>query len=385
MDVRDLVDTDGNCSEQIEKIIQKGVCAIQEGRTVIVCCDYGISRSNAIAAGILSKIKNQNFDKSLHEIIQTTGESEIKINLTKSIRNVIEGGIAPKINVNNIFVTGGNGFLGSHLVKYLSQHGMNIHSPSSSELNLLTDRSHLDMQIRSHGISKIIHLANPRIYTSNFALGNTLVMLRNVLEVSAINQIPIIFLSSWEIYSGYRAAKLIANESLPPLPIGPYGETKFLCESLIEHFRKMHGLKCTIIRSSPIYGYGSDRPKFLHTFIEKTKKGEAIATHKYRNGLPALDLLHVSDAIIAIYKALNKSIYDDFNIGTGIITTTRQIAKWIVDWLKTERKINSIFIDKEIGNIAMDYSKATDLLGWQPEISIENGLRPMVSQKNEIH
>src|SRR5690606_7462347 len=125
-------------------------------------------------------------------------------------------------------------------------------------------------------------------------------MLRNVAEACARIGASLIYPSSWEVYSAYRTCGLVADEATPLHAKGPYGDTKVLAESLVGRFRRSEGLACALLRLGPVYGIGGERPKFVHTFIEKAVRGETISTHRYRNGRPALDLLHISDAAQAI-------------------------------------------------------------------------------------
>jgi len=383
LDVRDLVDKGGNDPERIWHKIAEGIEAIRRGERLVVCCDYGISRSNAIAAGILAKLRGTTVDQAARDIITATGEREIKIELLDIVRAVVEGPAqtAADNSGRRVLLTGATGFIGKAVGAQLRQmNRVEVIAPSSRELNLISCRAELDMLVRSKGVDTVVHLANPRVYTSNLALGETLAMLRNVLEVCTHNGAWLLYPSSWEVYSGYPATRLRADESLPLHPSGPYGETKFLCETLIGHFRRAEGLKCALIRSSPVYGPGSDRPKFIYTFIEKARRDEPIVTHRYANGDPALDLLHVSDIAQAITKVVAVRFIGDLNIGTGTVSTTRQIAEWIVRWLTSGSTVHSVAIAREVANIAMDYGRAEQEIGWRPEIAVKDGLRALVEQ-----
>jgi len=224
-------------------------------------------------------------------------------------------------------------------------------------------------------IDCIVHLANPRIYTSNIALGDTLTMLRNVLDVCIARGIKLIYLSSWEVYSGYRSSCLYADESLPLLPKGPYAETKYLTEILIEHARRTQGLHCTMLRSSPVYGIGSDKPKFIYNFIDKMKRSQRVVTHRYNNGAPSLDLLYIDDLVSAVVKAVGSDFEGNLNIGTGVITSTQRIAEILREMLGAQSEIDSMLINGDTAGIAMDASQANKTLDWKSTTSVEQGLQ----------
>jgi len=382
LDVRELVDKGGNDPERVRQKIAQGIDVIRTGKRLVICCDYGISRSNAIAAGILAKLRGTTVDQSVRDIIAATGEGEIKIELLDIARAVVEGPArgASDDEARRVLLTGGDGFLGRVVAEQFRRMKVEVVAPSSRELDLITGRAELDMLVRSKCIGSVVHLANPRVYTSNLALGETLVMLRNVLEVCSRNDAWLLYPSGWEVYSGYPATRLLADESLPLHASGPYGETKVLCETLIGHFRRAEGLNRALLRSSPVYGPGSNRPKFIFTFIEKARKGESITTHRYINAEPALDLLHVTDIARAIAKTVAVRFVGDLNIGTGTVSSTRQIAEWIVQWLKSLSTIDIVPIRRNVANIAMDYGKAKREVGWCPEITVEDGVRAVVEQ-----
>jgi nucleoside-diphosphate-sugar epimerase len=205
-------------------------------------------------------------------------------------------------------------------------------------------------------------------------------MLRNVLDVCLGRDIKLIYLSSFEVYSGYRTNHLWANEALPLLPKGPYGEAKYLAEMMIEHCRQMQGLRCIILRSSPAYGIDSDRPKFIYNFIDKIKKSQRIVTHRYNNGAPALDLLYIDDLVSAMVKAVNSNFSGNLNIGTGVNTSTLEVAEILKDMLNGKNDIDSISIDSETAIIAMDAKLAKSMLGWQATVGVREGFQKIIGK-----
>lgn len=374
VDVRDLVDKQGNVPEVIREKIDHSAALLQQGHRLVICCDYGISRSNAIAAGVLCAIEHISLESAMRQVMQVTGEQEIKLGPLEVVRMALCGGHDVSTHAQpRILMTGGSGFIGMRLQAAL---GANIFrcAPSRHEINLAEGALALDLLVREHGINCIIHLANPRVYTSVRALGESLTMLRNVLEVCRHNGVRLIYPSGWEVYSGYRASNLLADESMPALPKGPYGEAKYLCEQLIGMHRAHHGLKCTVLRSSPLYGLGGDRPKFIYNFLEKARRHETIYTHSYINGAPSLDLLSVDDFIVAVLGLVRNPFDGALNIGSGQLVSTHDVARWIVDRCGSRSEVVFRDIDEYAPNVAMDYDLAESVLGWRPKISWQEGL-----------
>jgi nucleoside-diphosphate-sugar epimerase len=380
IDVRDLVDKPGNNPDHVRAKIDEGVAWLNAGKRVVVCCDYGISRSNSIAVGILSRYASMPFDQALCEVRRTTGEEEIKLEPLNIVRAALAGNEpAPDLSGFGVLITGGSGFIGSALVKALGG-SVPFVAPARNDVDLLLGSVALDQLVRTKRINCVVHLANPRVYTSAKAIGETLTMLRNALDVCRENGLRLVYLSGWEVYSGYRAKDLLANESLPRLPKGPYGEAKMLCEILIEHYRKLHALNAVIVRSSPVYGPGSDRPKFIYNFLNKARKGALIHTHEYANGAPHLDLLHIDDLIEALVAVLRSDVSDNFNVGSGQLFSTYEVAATLVAKTQSVSQVRMQKIDDYAPNIRMDYHKARTILGWKPVRTFDMGLNEIISQ-----
>lgn len=381
IDVRDLVDKAGNDSSAILNKIHQGVDLIKQGKRTVVCCDYGMSRSNAIAVGIITNLEKIPFNQALRQVQEATGEAEIKLDPLNAVRHALGLNIKKEkySKYKNILITGGGGFIGTALQSALVNNEFKLISPTREQIDIFAGSTKLDLLASEENIDCIVHLANPRVYTSNIAMGQTLTMLRNVIDVCLAKDIPLIYPSSWEIYSGY-AGTIHANESTPGLPRGPYGETKYLAELLIDHCRSTYGLRCATLRSSPVYGSMSDKPKFIFNFFKKASQGQKIVTHHYINGNPKLDLLHIDDLVLSIVATLRSRFIGNLNIGTGRLSSTLKIAKMIRDELGSSSLIEQIEINADVASISMDYRRATLELDWKPTIFFEKGLKSLLHQ-----
>jgi UDP-glucuronate decarboxylase len=381
VDVRDLVDKYGNPAEATREKIEQGVALLRQGRRLVVCCDYGISRSNAIAAGVLSRLDGVSLDAAVRRVMKATGEQEIKLEPLRSVRAALATEAeARDAGALRVLITGGAGFVGGRLLAALGDAVFKC-APSRREADLVAGALELDLLVKEHRINCIVHLANPRVYTSNKALGETVTMLRNTLEVCRDNDVRLVYPSSWEVYSGYRGSEMLANEAVPLLPKGPYGETKALCEYMIELHRAQHGLRCALMRSSPLYGGGSDRPKFIYNFLAKALGGQAVQTHRYLNGDPRLDLMSVDDFVGALSLAVHAGFVGTLNLGSGETVSTREVAEWIVRQSGSTSIVESRQIEEHAPNIAMDYQRARHVLGWYPRTTWQAGLAKLMCNK----
>jgi len=379
IDIRDMVDKEGNKPEVIKAKIKTAIDYLRAGKKVVICCDYGISRSNAIAAGVLAQFANLSLRDAINQVTAATGETSIKIEVLSAVHHTLEQRASKNDSPHkrNLLITGASGFIGSALQKKLSDD-ISVTALTSKDLDLAKDVVALDLLMKEQQIDSVLHLANPKVYTNNDAMGSTLLMLKNVLDVCISNEAWLIYPSSWEIYSGYRSRELRANEFLSPNPRGTYGQTKFLCEILIEQTAKQHNLAYTIVRTSPVYGPGGDRPMFLRNFLEKATNNEEIATHRYINGHPIIDLVFVEDIARAFRDILKSGLRGAFNFGTGIGISTTEIARLIVEAIGSKSEIRQVEINSYFSNVVMDFSRAETELGWRPETKLADGLKFML-------
>ncbi|MCS6955558.1 MAG: NAD-dependent epimerase/dehydratase family protein [Candidatus Calescibacterium sp.] len=387
LDVRDLVDKEGNNVEAIKQKINQGLNSLIGGKKLVICCDYGMSRSNSIAMGIIAKYYGISLLDALNKVKGVVSETDVKLSVLHKVLEVLDNSDKekqPKIQESKkILITGANGFIGRETIPLLKNDGHLLYTPPRNQLDIEYQNISLSLFVREKQIDTVIHLANPRVYTSVESLGKSLIMLKNILDVCAQNKIRIIYVSGWEVYSGYKSICLYADETLPALPKGTYAETKWLSEQLIEKYHQNYQLNYVILRSSPIYGVGSDKPKFIYNFIDKAIKNEPIITHEYLNGKPSLDLLHIKDFARALQKAifLPNGFNSSINLGTGNLTSTFEIANMIIRVLSSHSEVTSLKIEDYCACIAMKTDKAQRILSWQPTIDVDSGINEILQDK----
>lgn len=376
VDVRSLVDKEGNTAAAVSQLIDDAIHHLSRGDRVVICCDYGISRSNAIAAGVLARKKHMDVDDALNLVMQSTGQKAIRLEVIAAVRQAL-GAPSQRVPKTAVLVTGAHGFLGSSFLRALSPE-VRVLTPTRTELDLRSGAIQLDRSLRDKEVHTVVHLAAPRVYTTNDSLGESLVMLKNVLDACSQNGSRLVYVSSWEIYSGYQSRAVKANEDLAPRPGSTYGHAKHLAECLIQSTHERTGIEYAIVRSSPVYGPNSPGPKFLWNFLNRARNGLTITTHTYRNGAPELDLLQVKDFSRALLQVLTSNFTGTLNIGTGIGVSTRQVAELLIRLTGSQSRLESTFIDATCANVEMDISRARSLLGWQPLTQLSDGLAEIV-------
>jgi nucleoside-diphosphate-sugar epimerase len=372
VDARTLVDKHGNLPTALLDKINQGLSALKAGHRVIIVCDFGVSRSNTIAAGILAKSREMATDAAVDEVIRATGEASIKLEMIEDLRIALNP-LRSEQKANHTLITGGTGFLGASLALRLSDTH-EIFTPTRAQLDLAGPTSRLDYYCRENGISTIVHFAYPRVYTNNTAMGESLTILRNIIDVCKVRNIRLIQPSGSVVFSGYFSSLMVADIGTVPRPKGVYGQTKFFEEMLVRNAVENEGVSAVIVRISPVYGRASARPRLIWFARQYIQENKAVITHAYRNARPRLQLLHADDAIAGIIEVIRSGDAPIYHLGGQASYETREIVSRIARTLGQEVRIEETQIDEDIANIFLDSSGSNELPGWKPVVDLDAGL-----------
>jgi UDP-glucuronate decarboxylase len=380
VDVRSLVDKSGNPKEPILRIDRTAAQAYVSGKTVVVACDFGMSRSNAVAAGALSLIESIPFGAALDEVRRATGETEVKLDVAAAVEEALESAMraGASSETGTVLVTGAGGFLGSAAAVAL-QSDFPVAAPPRSELDLAAGALELDAYCRRKRVAQILHLAYPRAYTTATAAGESVTILRNILDVCRVRRIRLVTVSGAIVFDGYRRS-MRAHEETPALPYGAYGESKYVEEQLVTLHALRNEIESVVCRLAPVYGPSSARPRFIRTFYERAIAGQTIVTHRYRNGPSSIAMLYVSDAVDALKRTIAAAACGVFHFGSDDLRTVRELAQTIVSIAGTKVSLEEIDVDDDTSGIVLDSGKAKRVLGWEPVMPLEEGLRHTLAQ-----
>jgi len=383
LDVRGLLDREGNSPELVRQVVEEGVRLLRKGLKVVVCCEHGMSRSNALAAGILASYDQIALDMAIRKVLLATGEDSIRLEVLSTLRGALQSPRKAQVGSgrSRVLITGASGMIGTWLrTKSLPESNAADLYTLTPPIDLRRDAVPLDLAVRDQGIDVIVHLAHPRIFSTNKALGEAVVMLKNVLDVCRENSVRLVYPSSCQIYSGHEGTR-VADESVAPRPATTLGMTKQLCENLINIYRRENGIKATVLRFTTVYGGSTQRPAFLWNFIEKAIKNEEIKTHQSAAGSPTVDLIHVSDVCRAIFVAAGAAIDGDFNLGGGRSVSTHEIARKVVEIAASSSRVSQIPVERRWCNLTADFQRATEVFGWAPEVSFREGITQLLEQE----
>jgi len=305
----------------------------------------------------------------------------------------------------NILVTGGAGFIGSHLVAKLAEQRYSVRvldNLSTGKLsnieNLLQNgsvdfikgdiRDASDVNAAVSGIDVVFHLAaqisvplsilNPKL-NNEVNVGGT----SNLLKASKCAGVGrFVFVSSCAVYG--EPVYLPIDEAHPTSPISPYAESKLISEQECLRLSNEHEIESVVVRFFNVYGPKqglNDYSGVITKFIEKIKKKLSLTI--FGDGQQTRDFVFVQDIADALLLASqnNNANGQIFNIGTGKATTIKSLAKTLLQL--TNSKVEVQFAPERSGDIKHSYaniSKASELLGYKPEFSLTEGLKALLDE-----
>jgi len=194
-----------------------------------------------------------------------------------------------------------------------------------------------------------------------------------IIAVAEKLGIKVIYSSSVSVY-GPRSRNVTEESSLDPK--SPYAENKAEVETLL---KKMN-TPSVILRYSNVYGPSqAAHSSIVANFIDKAIKGEDLTI--FGDGNQLCDFIHVDDVARANILAMNlkNTSYEIFNITSGTQTSVNGIAEKIIDLTKSSSKI--VHVPSRVSDTTyphIDISKAAHILGWKPNISLEEGLKQTI-------
>jgi nucleoside-diphosphate-sugar epimerase len=263
-----------------------------------------------------------------------------------------------------ILVTGNSGFVGQHLVKRLVELGHDVRGFSLDKGNDIRDYPSLEKAIKEIGV--VIHLAaqtdvrksfeNPKLdYEVNYE-GT-----RNVARACGKLGVHMIFTSSAAIYG--NSIDIPTREDSPKLPVSFYGLHKLLAEKECER------INAFIIR--PFNIYGPNGHGAINKFIDSIQKGEEITL--FNDGSHTRDYVHVDDIVSALILGLKSK--GTYNIASGKETSLKDLIDTISNEVGKKPKIKyKILKEGDAARSIADISKSKRELGWQPKISLAEGI-----------
>ena len=324
--------------------------------------------------------------------------------MSASLDSVINWGITVKaLKEKEVVVTGGAGFVGSNLCRTLLENGAkvtafdNLYSGKIEFIKDLMDKglNFVQEDIRDQAALEeatknseiIFHLAAQTSVPFSMEKPQedceiNVVGTLNALEAARKAGARVVFASSAAVYG--NPEKRPTPETYPAHPVAFYGLTKLIGENYCRFYHENYGLEVVMFRIFNVYG--PDCHGAIYDFLNKLRKNpnklEVLGT-----GKQSRDFVYISDMVDALLKAATSPAApgEVFNVGTGTTTSVAELAKMIVDILGLE-DVDIYFTGGQAWAGDMDItladnSKIISKLQWKPQVSLEEGLKKLISSR----
>jgi UDP-glucose 4-epimerase len=294
-----------------------------------------------------------------------------------------------------VVVTGGAGFIGSHLADAFVARGDEVlvvddlssgkreripDAAGFAELDI-ADGAALRARLEDFGSELICHLAaqssvtvsvtNPDLDFASNVRGTF-----NVCQTAAALGARIVFASTGGALYGNDAETIPTPETAIPEPLSPYGASKLAGEAFVATQARSDGLAHVVLRLGNVYGPRQSphgEAGVVAIFSDRLIRGETPVLFGY--GKPTRDYVHVADVARAFTTAADGDLNGTFNIGWG-----REVS--VLDLLDVVQRAAGTSIEPqleplrpgELDRSAIDSRLAADLLGWRPELDFEDGI-----------
>src|SRR5262245_16002215 len=310
--------------------------------------------------------------------------------------------------MSSILVTGGAGFIGSHLVERLLAIGHQITvvddfndfydteiKRENVRLQLaipqyqlaeidIRDRSALEKVFATRKFDCIVHLAaragvrpslsQPQLYTETNINGTV-----NLLELARAQGIKqFVFGSSSSVY-GINAKVPFSEEDPIRQPISPYAATKGAGELLCHTYAHLYGIRCICLRFFTVYGPRQRPDLAIHKFARLIDRGQPIPV--FGDGTTRRDYTYIDDILAGVLAAIDydQTLYEVINLGESRTVELREL----IGLLEKELDMRAV-IDRQppqpgdVPQTFADISKARKLLNYNPQTQIEDGIHRFI-------
>jgi UDP-glucuronate 4-epimerase len=301
-----------------------------------------------------------------------------------------------------ILVTGGAGFIGSHLVERLLREGHSVtvvddfndyYDPRIKRANVagfsqgaqieevdIRDAARVSSIIAAGKFDAIVHLAaragvRPSIQQPELYLDVNIKGTLNLLEAARQSNVSrFIFASSSSVYG--LCTRIPFSEDFPiSQTISPYAATKMACEQFCSNYAHLYGIRMVCLRFFTVYGPRQRPDLAIHRFTDRIFHGKPI--EQFGDGTTRRDYTYIEDIIQGVMASLTYEgpIFDIINLGENETTTLKDLISAIEKGLGKQAIIKQL--PEQPGDVPLtcaDISKARRLLGYKPSTPISQGI-----------
>jgi UDP-glucose 4-epimerase len=295
-----------------------------------------------------------------------------------------------------ILVTGGAGFIGSHVVDAYIAAGHqvavldNFSTGNEANLNQTAEIHRIDLRDQP-AVEKLVASFRPDIVNHHAAQSEVpksvadpgydahvnIVGGLNVLKACVDHSVKkVVFISTGgALYGEPDVAP--ADEDHPVRPLSPYGTSKFAFEQYLAMFKRTFGLEFTVLRYANVYGprqdFFAEEGRVVAIFASRMLEGKPVTIDG--DGEQSRDMIHVADAATANLAAIEHGSGGIYHVSTGIPVTINDLYRKLAQLTNYNRPAeHGPRRQGDVYRIVLDNARAKKDLGWQPRIDLEEGL-----------
>jgi UDP-glucose 4-epimerase len=302
-------------------------------------------------------------------------------------------------------VTGGAGFIGSHVADYLLKMGHktvvlddlsggfreNLDKKHVFIKGSITDEKLLDRVFREYKFNYVYHLAAYAAeglshFIRRFNYENNLTGSINLINRAVKHKVEhFVFTSSIAVYG---ANQVPMSESATPMPKDPYGIAKYAVELDLKAAKEMFGLDYTVFRPHNVYGerqnHGDPYRNVLGIFVNNIMKGEPMPI--FGDGRQTRAFTYIADVAPYIAKAVvvKKAKNEVFNIGADKAYSVLELAGYIAGAMGVKRDIKFLPARNEVTHAFSDHKKFVSVFNAAKKTDLDKGIKRMVEWAKEI-
>ncbi len=300
--------------------------------------------------------------------------------------------------MKRILITGGAGFLGSHLCDRFVKEGYHVMAMDNLITGDLRNIEHLfklpNFEFYHHDVSKFIHVPGELHYILHFASPaspidylkipiQTLKVgslgIHNCLGLARVKNARVLIASTSEVYGDPQVHPQTEDYWGHVNPVGPrgvYDEAKRFQEAMTMAYHTYHGLETRIVRIFNTYGprMRLNDGRVLPAFIGQALRGEDLTI--FGDGSQTRSFCYVDDLVEGIYRLLLSEYPNPVNIGNPSEITIKEFAEEIIKLTGTDQKVVYKDLPKDDPKQRQpDITKAKEILGWEPKVDRAEGLK----------
>jgi UDP-glucuronate 4-epimerase len=304
----------------------------------------------------------------------------------------------------NFLVTGGAGFIGSHVCERLLDRGHTVwvlddlnpfYDPAMKRDNVeevrarggsfhfvegdVTDRAAVDAVFAAGQFDQVIHLAaragvRPSIEEPALYQRVNVEATVNILEAARIHDVRKLVIASSSSVYGVNSSVPFSESDPIFKPISPYAASKLACEALGHVYHHLYGMDIAMLRFFTVYGPRQRPDLAIHKFARLMRAGRAIPV--FGDGSTARDYTYIDDILAGVLACTERELgFEIFNLGESATVTLAQLISVLEDTLKTKAVIDRRPLQPgDVPLTCANIDKARRMLGYAPATRIEDGL-----------